>query len=43
MLQLDDEGSIFYSTAPNWVNSSSIPKEEKPITGEIETFILKIK
>ncbi|CAA6656140.1 unnamed protein product [Spirodela intermedia] len=33
VLQLDDEGTIFYSTAPNWVNSSNISKEEKPITG----------
>ncbi|XP_078448141.1 protein arginine methyltransferase 7 [Wolffia australiana] len=32
VLQLDDEGSIFYSTAPLWVGSHKVSNEERSIT-----------
>uniref|UniRef100_A0A1D1YMR7 Protein arginine N-methyltransferase 7 n=1 Tax=Anthurium amnicola TaxID=1678845 RepID=A0A1D1YMR7_9ARAE len=32
VIQLDDEGSIFYSTAPRWMNSSNIPGAQTAIS-----------
>ncbi|MQM09764.1 hypothetical protein Taro_042640 [Colocasia esculenta] len=34
VLQLDDEGLIFYSTAPQWMDSTSIKKTRRPTTGD---------